>query len=635
MSQNHQKITIIAAMTAFFVTVMGYAVWKWLHLAYNGMDLAIYAQALWNTVHGRLLTTSIHPPSMLGDHAEWLWLVIAPAYAVLPHPLVLVAVQTMALASCGWIVWRMAGRMLTERWALGAGLATLFLPVLGHAALYEFHPLVFALPLLLLAADAFIQKRFVWFVIWMGVALLVREDVALTVIMFGLIALIEKRSWKWITVPIAVSIIWFILMQYVISHFASDGYKYAVYYAWLFPLDVGVLFRHLFSLPQLEFLIGLLLPVLFIPLRKPKWLLLSVPAMAQVMLTAPGAGDVTLQMHYAVIPTAGIIIAALHGLSAVIQKLATEEKRFSWLLHDRRLVAIVLATAVIGSAALLGPFVRGLWVLQTPPSTAGYGLVQSRIPKNASVAASYRALPHLADRTDLIAVRYLGLGIQQFGRESYEPSAPEYIVFDDDDFLLTSADAHLSWTASRYRLSYGRLRKILDDGAYGLVLRDGSVSVWQKGAPRIRLDIAPGQLAEISPDLRMGVAEQPVLCPGSRATCTVLLFQPQNTAAAEYFVRITARTAKYTKSTMQSFRLLPSFDWSAGQSVTLPLAGLPFSKKDTDTTYTAEIVHARPTLTLNALGTTTVMWSEATTIGQKIPFARLGAGSDEVPDVRP
>lgn len=618
-------------MTAFFVGAMGYAYWKWLHLAYNGMDLAIYAQALWNTIHGQLLTTSIHPPNMLGDHAEWLWLVIAPFYAVLPHPLVLVAVQTMALASCGWIVWRMAGRMLTERWALGAGLATVLLPVLGHAALYEFHPLVFALPLLLLAADAFMQKRFIWFLIWAGAALLVREDVALTVAVFGLIALIEKRNWKWITIPIVASIIWFILMQYVISHFASEGYKYAVYYAWLFPLNVGALFRHFFSLPQLEFLIGLLLPVLFIPLRKPKWLLLSVPAMAQVMLTAPGAGDVTLQMHYAVVPTAGIIIAALHGLGAVIQKSAMEKERFDWLLRDRRLVAIVFATTIIGSAVLLGPFVAGLWVLKNPPLTAGYALVQSRIPKNASVAASYRALPHLAHRTDLIAVRYLGLGIQQFGRESYEPTAPEYIVFDDTDFLLASADANLSWTASRYRLSYGRLRNILDDGGYGLVLRDGSVSVWQKGAPRTRLDIAPGQLAELTPALRLGVAEQPALCPGSRSTCTVLLFQPQNTPTEEYYLRLTARTAKYTKSIMQSFRLTPSFDWQAGQSVTVPLVGLPFSKENTDITYTAEIVQARPITTLNALGTTTIVWQGETTLGQPIPFARLGAGSDAVP----
>lgn len=624
MMKLQEKWVVLAGMAIFVVAVVGLAWWKWQHGAYNGVDLAIYAQALWNTAHGRFLATSIHPTTLLGDHAEWLVVALTPLYALFPHPLVLVVVQACALAASGWVVWRIAKRTLPPRWALGASLGVLLLPTIGSASIYEFHPLVLALPLLLLAADAFQEKQLLRFVLLASACLLVREDVTLTVAAFGIVGLIERRSWKWIIVPIVASSVWFVAMQFVISHFAAtSSYKYLAYYGWLWSLSLGDVVRHLFTLPQAEFLLGLMMPVLFLPLLKPKWLLLSLPSTALLMLTNAGTGDTVLRMHYAIIPLAGIILASLESLPTLLNR-------------DRRLIAVILGTALVGSAVMLGPFFQApLAIAQTRPATAISRAIAA-IPTNASVAAHPRLLPYLAHREQLISLRYLALGHQQFGTTEYNPPAPDFLLFDDADFVAAAGDADLAWTKDAYPGSFARLRSLIDDG-YGLVFRDGTVSVWQKGVERPHFDLSADQYAAIAPGIRMSVADTPELCPGNAGVCTTLLFQTDHDISEELFLAITATAGNKKTAVTHTFRLQPTFDWGPGTTITLPLPELPTLETTDPVTYQAELVRGTVIPTLDILGSTTVELTGPEALGPAVTIARItpSAGTPDATPVRP
>ncbi len=612
MSKKTHLFILSAAVAGFVAAVMALAAWKWSHAAYNGMDLAYFSQAVWNTVHGRLFAFTIHPGLTLGDHAEWALILLAIPYALAPHPLVLVLLQTLALAASSFVVLRIAGRMLPPHWALATAITFLLLPTVGGAALFEFHILVFALPLLLLSADAYLEKRFIRFLLFLGLALLVREDVALVTFCFGIVALIDRRSKRWIIAPMAASAVWFVVMMYVIRQFSIGGYKFFAYYAWLWPLDPVAFLRHITQLTQVEFLLGLLMPMLLLPLVRPKWLVLAIPVWLELLLSASGAGAVLLQTHYVVLLLPGVVLASLDGLAW-----ARKPRPYTALpaAHVPRLIALVLVTATIFSAVTLGPFTRGALLARRTPVNDAVTRALRMIPSDASVAASERFLPHLANRETLLALRYVMLGTTQFGAAPYDPPAPDVIIYDESDLLAWHANfPTLSWTRDRYEPGFGRLRQLIDRGGYGMVFRDGGVTVWQRGASRPRLIGAPEQRQEIAPGIRVAAVDEPTFCPARTGTCPLLVFTAAEQRTDDLLLRLTPAGRA---PQLMSFGLVPTFSWNKNSPVTLPATVLA---SDLPGSVSAELVNASGDLTLDALGTAVVSWTRVQSLGPAVTF---------------
>ncbi len=613
MADKRALTVLTLAAVVFTGAVMAIAAWKWAAFGYNAMDLAYFAQAAWNGAHGRFFAFSIHPGTTLGDHAEWLLAPLGLVYAVIPHPLTLVFLQAAAIAASAFVLWRIARRSLPPSWALGAAVAFLLLPSAAGMALFEFHVLVFALPLLLLAADAYLEKRLGRFALFLGLALLVREDVALPVFCFGLVALVERRPWKWVMLPTVFATAWFAAMLQVIRRFSIGGdYKFFAYYGWLWPFDPGALAQHLLTLPQLEFLVALLMPLLFLPLVRPKWLVLSLPGYLQVALASWGAGAQLLGTHYLVLLLPGVLLAGIQGLSAVLTGTLPAPLRF--LAKDRRAAALALGTAVLFSAATLGPFARGAWITATERVADAPGRALALIPDDASVAASERFLPALAHREDLIALRYLFLGITQYGSAPYDPPPPDFIIYDEDDLLAWHASfPTLGWTRDRYRPGFGRLRALIDNAAYGVVFRDGGVTVWRRGADRPRLSGTVERSVELTTDIRLAASDAPALCPGRTDGCPTLLLRPNVATSDDLLLRIAPATGE---DRLMTFGVTPTFTWSAGQTAIVPVTISP-SGAD----FRLTLVSAEGLLLLDPIGRTVVAWRQVEERSPAVPIS--------------
>ena len=109
----------------------------------------------------------------------------------------------------------------------------------------------------------------------------------------------------------------------------------------------------------------MLMPVLFLPLARPKWLLLALPGWLMLAISASGAGAGLIGTHYALLLIPGIELASLDGLAWA------RKPRPNTVLpaaHVSRLIALVLVTAVVFSAAALGPFVRGIAIAAATPN---------------------------------------------------------------------------------------------------------------------------------------------------------------------------------------------------------------------------------------------------------------------------
>src|SRR5471030_247971 len=114
--------------------------WHWWTFQYGTFDLAFYVQSLWLALRGKWMVSLLNVP-LMGNHAEPIVFLLLPLFAVCPHPLLFVAVQTLAFASMPFTAFRIGKLLdLEPKAALFLALATLVTPATLSIAIYEFHP---------------------------------------------------------------------------------------------------------------------------------------------------------------------------------------------------------------------------------------------------------------------------------------------------------------------------------------------------------------------------------------------------------------------------------------------------------------------------------------------------------------
>jgi uncharacterized membrane protein len=489
------------AILAFILVVAAAACLKYALFLYDGLDLAIYNQVLWKTVAGAPFGLTIHPHSYLGDHAEFLLMSLVPFYAFWLDPRMLLILQAIALGAGAWLLWqvavaRAAGLGVSEAWGRRAGglLVVLYLasPTIADIGLFEFHFLPFALLPLLAAALAYERGRLVPFVAWLAAATLVREDVALVVVAFGLLAWLEKRRWVWRWTPLAVGVAGFTLGTAVIHLASGSDYQFSVYYAWLgaAPLAAArfavihplAVLAHVASIANLELVLGLLMTTAFLPLLAPRRLWLAALPLAQFALNAAGGGELVLRTHYATLFLPALYLAAADGLLTLPQRRLPK-----WLALDRRDLARLglplLAVILVWNAAVLGPWL-GLACAAADPVVRGRAKLAAAtvaaVPADASVAASYALLPALSSRDSVYSLHYLFFGTTIFGQAPYP--APEdltHLAVDADDFLTWRAQARVTgwmrdgYDGGRMRLTMLAGEALWHDGPFAIYARRG------------------------------------------------------------------------------------------------------------------------------------------------------------------
>jgi len=161
----------------------------------NSFDLGLFDQWVWLVSRGMAPVSSqsadLH---LLTDHGAWLVYGLAPLYALLPSLQWLLALQAFSLAFTAvplWLLARDAGLPQGLRWTV-CGLWWLQ-PVVFNTNLFDFHPEVLAMPLLVALV---IAGRRQWIGAWAGLILLIlgcRDGLALVIL--GRLALVpESRS---------------------------------------------------------------------------------------------------------------------------------------------------------------------------------------------------------------------------------------------------------------------------------------------------------------------------------------------------------------------------------------------------------------------------------------------------------
>ena len=142
----------IVLPTAMLVTL---SVLRYTAYTANMFDLGHMAQAIWSSTQGRPLEVSYHGNvvSRLALHAELIYFLITPLYALFPSPITLVVVQALLFGLGGLPLYYLARRRIGNVHAARViTLIYLFCPVAQNAVLFDFHGDTLAMPLMMFVA---------------------------------------------------------------------------------------------------------------------------------------------------------------------------------------------------------------------------------------------------------------------------------------------------------------------------------------------------------------------------------------------------------------------------------------------------------------------------------------------------
>ena len=394
------------------------------------LDLATQGQTVWGYSHFEIIpNTVIGIPNLLGDHFHPVLMTLAPLFWIWDSAAVLLVAQAVLIALAGIPIFLWGAERLGD--LAGLAFQASFYGFWGILAgvLFDFHHVVFAVAAMSGALYATVTRRNHLLAPMVGVAMLTREDVALTLIALGFYILVVQRRYLLGGVLMAANAAWFLLLLGTIMP-ALGGVPYR---HWTYtslgsgPIDAALnVLRNPLRAIELLFIPLAKMRIwvasfgswLFLPLLSPLTLV-ALPSFVERFWNGPDFW--TFHMQYSMLSAPILAFAAIDGVARI--------KSFRWASTRVRLPAqlavtsfliTVVLTVAVNPLAELGTYVSGT-------TAADIQTCIDVIPSDASVAATQNLLAHLATRR-----RVYQIPIQNTNGSTIDPVAAgvDYIAID-------------------------------------------------------------------------------------------------------------------------------------------------------------------------------------------------------------
>ena len=344
----------------------------------------------------------------------------------MPRPETLLVAQAVLLGIAAWPLFLIARVLLgNELQALVVAALYLVHPAIGGAAFYDFHELAFA-PVLFFAAYLFhLLDRRALLAIAVALLLLVKEDMSLVVIGFGLSCLLARQWMRGGALVVAGIAAYVAFVHFLIPYFAPPNQSFGWYFEDLVPAGqppsavVGAVLNDPLKVVGLAlqprkivYVVKLIAPLCFLPFLTLQGAVLMGYGLAMSALASrPPVFTVGFQYALQIVPYA--FVAALIALARFWP--ASPALRFGVSRRDA-LVGVTFASIVFcfvyGMIGLRTHFQGGFRRVvfsASPEANERYQEVKEmaqRIPPSDSVTASETLVPHVSSRQALQTLRY-------------------------------------------------------------------------------------------------------------------------------------------------------------------------------------------------------------------------------------
>ncbi len=330
----------------FFLIYAAIMTWvgfeRHLALETRAFDLGIFAQAVWNTLQGDFLFSSIKENiNLMGDHVSPILLVTAPFYAIWPDPRTLVLLQAVAAASSFFPLALIARDKLRDRsWVLILLLMFFFYQPMRAALHEDFHPEVLAEPFLWWAFFFLDRGKTDRFLACLAVAVTGKENFLGVAFMLGFYALVWKKM-RWTGVAVMFLSVTVLLWEtkWLVPRLSGTAYFYGGNYARMLADPIHGIVLKLLSAESAEYAFKIFVPFLFMPFFDLPTLLLVFPVLFQNLLSGNGAMR-SFNYHYVTGMTPFLFIATIFAAARL-------RDRHAWFRKHWALTGFLLLFAAI------------------------------------------------------------------------------------------------------------------------------------------------------------------------------------------------------------------------------------------------------------------------------------------------
>src|SRR5437867_655052 len=371
-------------------------------------DLGYYAQLTWEVSQLQMPRSSIWHDAVWGNHATFILAVAAPFLRLHPDPATLLVMQSIVLA-LGAVPAYFLGRRVWAQSSAGVVTAGVYLlyPPLQFANLFDFHADTFATPILLAAFASIFAGRTGWALVWACLLMLVKEDMVLVSLIFGLYVAAVHRRPIGLGLAAAAAAVFALLIWVVLPGWIQSSY-FSVHNPWghlgntsweLIASPVlrpDVFFSTILQPERLGYLAMLVVPLAGLPLVAPEVLAVALPPLVSNLLSS-NEMQYTIRGQYTAALTPILIAAAVVGS----RRVAVWVEKRGW--RPRAVLAAMAATSVIANLTFSplpwsqDPFARKQFWDVNPRSAVA--AIVARIPSDASVSAANHIGAHLALRS--------------------------------------------------------------------------------------------------------------------------------------------------------------------------------------------------------------------------------------------
>lgn len=414
-------------------------VYKYYHLWYYDWDLAFFSQACWNLLHGSAYS-SLTGINFFGDHSYYIIILLLPFFWLFTHPLTLVFFCIAAHLAAGYLLYRLADKDLGGKIALVLTAGYFLIPANIFSVIYEFNTEGLS-PVFLVLTYIFFQKdelKKFWIAVFF--LLLIKENMALVVVFYGLYGLAVKKGKRvqWGIIPLFAGLFIFLVFVKGMIPFALGGEAHAFVkrYAHMgsslkeillfLVLHPGAVLKIIFHEHNLNYIWNLGGPWVWPALFSPQILFLMLPLLLQHLLSNSFM-ERTIFYHYGSSLLPFVFLAVIKTFKVLQEK------------TSRRLVQFVIAVFLLAALAHLYNFQADIEKRLIPPfvhSISSKWAMIEEIPREAGVIATFSFLAPLSLRKHLYSLHVL------YDRSFYDPEKRQRNTLYREKFIRWPTEAN-------------------------------------------------------------------------------------------------------------------------------------------------------------------------------------------------
>jgi uncharacterized membrane protein len=471
-------LVIVVAAALGYACFFSFFLLRWHYKLRTGnFDLSINNNLMFGGLYGDFLKSPVafpnDPGKYLAAHAKFGHYLFLPIYALVPRPETLLVIQATLIGAGSIPLFLFARRHLSEVAAAAVALAYLAYYPMHGATFSEFQNVPIAALFVFLVVWAADARRWRWMAVFTVVAVLMREDVPVGLSVIGFFLLASGYRTTAGLALAAFSTSYFLLLRFYVMDEAGDWWFPTMYKELWADGERGfrsviktLLTNPLFVISKLAiekkvfYLLHLLVPIAFLPLRRWYLWLSLVPGTLLTLLVTNYDPPTQFSFHYVMHWAPYLFMGTVLALAAIGKSPDLGPLRQRAALFALCGASIVLSYNYGAFATRENSFKGGFNKIEFTMSDNEKARYQrlldliSVIPKDASVAATEKVGPHVSSRRVLHTMRT-------------GPRGTEWIVASSRELKLSKTKPSL--------------KAVLDSKEYGVFRRSGDFALFKRG----------------------------------------------------------------------------------------------------------------------------------------------------------